>query len=76
MKMAKHNAIYYKIPDVGLAQKPLDGVYIKKELSYAVIVFNRNMYLVDIDRILEVSEKQKSITETECDALCSIKDTI
>jgi hypothetical protein len=49
----KHKGIYFKIADVGPAQKPWDGAFIKGD-AWVVIHFipTKNTYAIDIDEYM------------------------
>lgn len=73
LSMAKHNAIYHKLPDTSLTASPFDCFYIHKGEAYAVIVFDTDphlAYFIDIDVLLEGFEaNKKGLTKDNCQAL-------
>lgn len=70
--LASQTCIHYKIPDVGMAQKPFDGMTICKSPAYVVIQYekrgNKEFFLIPID--VWVKEKyqsvRRSLTEERC----------
>ena len=78
MKMAKHQAIYFKPPDTSLTPSPCDAFYIKKSEAYGVIFFMSDPklgYFIDIDVLLQAfKDNKKGIDEGTCNALAEFKD--
>ena len=63
--IAKHKSLYFKIPDVGVMQKPFDTIVIAGTPAYLAIMFyergQREFFLIDIDilkREIEVSDRR------------------
>jgi penicillin-binding protein-related factor A (putative recombinase) len=67
--LVKHGTFPYKIPDVGLAQRPFDGFCFVKSPAYIGIMFHKRgqkeFILIDIDNFLneEKTSERKSLTE-------------
>jgi translation initiation factor IF-3 len=68
---AKHKGFYYKIPDVGLAQKPFDAVIVKDKAHVAICFWEARVkkicYFVDIDMYMHAKTKaiKKSMREAQ-----------
>lgn len=77
----KHEVVFYKIPDVGFDQKPMDFVALHGE-SYLVLLFYvprqpKTCYFIDIDEIQEALNKGLiSINEKEASDLASLSVVI
>ena len=65
----KHSYLYWKIPDVGISQKPFDAILLYKEPAHIVVMWdkakNKTFYMLDIDTVIELMKTKKSITENE-----------
>lgn len=78
LQFVKNGCLQYKIPDVGMSQKPFDFFFLAKQNAYVVIMFYRprqdTFYLIDIDTFVEYakSSTRKSLTEDECVSIASI----
>ena len=59
---AKHKTMAFKIPDCGF-QNPCDCFCLAGIPAYVVVLFGKNFYLIDIDRILDENEEGKSLSE-------------
>lgn len=66
---ASRACIHYKIPDVGMAPKPMDGFTLCNAEAYVVIQFdkyrNKEFFMIPIHRWIleEEASKRRSITE-------------
>ena len=67
LKKAKYDTLCYKIPDAGLGQKPFDGFCITQVPAVVGVMFYtrcaKKVYLIDIDKFIELSEDGASLTE-------------
>jgi len=78
LQLVKHNHLGYKIPDVGLSQKPFDFFNISSSQSpdaQIVVMFytrgNNKFYMIDVDDFVNKakSSERKSLTEDECSTI-------
>lgn len=72
LQRANKKGCYWKIADVGFAQKPFDCFFLKKTPAYIVVMFyekrkKKNVYYIEIKRWLktEKTHKRKSLKEHE-----------
>lgn len=70
----KNKTLCYKIPDVGISQKPFDGFCLNGCPSVVGVMFYRpgekNVYLIDIEDYLEEAKgKSKSLTQEVADKI-------
>lgn len=53
LQIAKHGSLAYKIPDVGMDQKPFDCIFLDKVPAYVAVMFHKRgekrVYLIDVD---------------------------
>lgn len=71
---AKHGILPIKYTDASLGMKNFDGVCLSHVEAYVGIAFdininNHEIYLLDIDSVMKLKEKQKSITKKDCETL-------
>lgn len=65
----KHKGVPWKFSDASIGMKMYDGIYIKGP-AYVGICFykprkKKILYLIDIDRVLDIKSKSKFISEDE-----------
>lgn len=69
LSVAKHSILYFKLPDVGLMQKPFDTVVVSGVPAYLALMFYKRgqdeFFLIDIDTLLSEikSSERRSLTE-------------
>jgi len=73
--LAKHGRLIYKIPDIGLSQKPFDSFHLHQVKAFVVVLFYRSrqynkFYLIDIDDFCNLKDScgRKSLTEAMAEA--------
>lgn len=62
----KHKGIYYKLPDVGIGQKPYDCFFLKAPAFFVVMYYKRGVkhfYMIDIDDFIKFFDNNKSLSE-------------
>lgn len=74
LKNAKSRNMVYKIPDVGMAQKPFDCFVLAGASAYFVIMFykrgQKGFFLIDVDVLFSYMETgHRSITEADARSL-------
>jgi len=76
---AKHYGFPYKIPDVGIMQKPFDAAYFKCPAYIALGFYSSNkkvpVYFIDIDKWLyfKTKHKSRSVSEDEVKDIVDFK---
>jgi len=75
LRAAKRGRLIYKIPDVGLGQKPFDCFHLYQTKAFVVVFFYRprqynKFYLIDIDDFCNLKDScgRKSLTEAMAEA--------
>ena len=71
---AKHTIIHHKISDMSINMKPFDGFCLHNELSYIIVMFNKDtkggrdhFYMLEIDEVMKIKESgAKSINKQNC----------
>jgi hypothetical protein len=68
---ASNSILSYKIPDVGVDQKPFDICHWNRCYAYVAIIFYiprkpKNIYLININDYIRISSKKKSISQEDC----------
>lgn len=69
LKIAKHGRLAYKIPDVGIEQKPFDCILLMGVPAYVLVMFykkgQKNIYIIDVDVYEKesVESDRRSLTE-------------
>lgn len=76
LKAAKHGVLVYKIPDVGLGQKPMDCFCLSGVPAYVVIRYPSGIaYGIDVDVFVEESRisDRRSLTEARAKVIHSFR---
>lgn len=69
LKVAKHGKLAYKIPDVGIEQKPFDCIFLTGLPAYVLIMFykkgEKKFYIIDVDVYEKesIESVRRSLTE-------------
>lgn len=79
LKASKRGCIAFKIPDVGLGQKPFDMFVLRQVSAYVAVMFYArgcdHFYLIDIDAWDDFATSHKSLLESDAQRIgrrCSL----
>lgn len=76
LRAAKNGTLVYKIPDIGLGQKPFDNVCLSGTAAFVGVLYPSGVaYLIDVDIFIGESQtsERKSLLEARAKVIHSYK---